>query len=134
MYTRNISGIRIGVVEIFVILPCCKSKVSLLLNFPYTTSASSAEIVSKKIEKENKIVSCIWFLEDRTCTLSRNIYDKLTHATKQRRKSKISVTSYCCSRHFCILDVHGSVHHNTILIEINNKMQLCRTIYYSTVP
>jgi hypothetical protein len=32
------------------------------------------------------------------------------------------------------LDVHGSVHHNTNLIEMTNKMQLCRTIYYSTVP
>jgi len=34
----------------------------------------------------------------------------------------------------CILDVHGSVHHNTNLIEMNNKMQLCRTTYYSIVP
>jgi len=32
------------------------------------------------------------------------------------------------------LDVYGSVHHNTSLIEMTNKMQLCRTIYYSTVP
>jgi len=32
------------------------------------------------------------------------------------------------------LDVHGSVHHNTNLIEMTNKMQLCRTIYYSIVP
>jgi chromosome condensin MukBEF MukE localization factor len=32
------------------------------------------------------------------------------------------------------LDVHGSVHHNINLIEMTNKMQLCRTIYYSTVP
>jgi hypothetical protein len=29
--------------------------------------------------------------------------------------------------------VHGSVHHNTTLIEMTNKMQLCRTIYYSIV-
>jgi hypothetical protein len=32
------------------------------------------------------------------------------------------------------LDVHGSVHHNAHLIEMTNKMQLCRTIYYSIVP
>jgi hypothetical protein len=30
-------------------------------------------------------------------------------------------------------DVHGSVHHNTNLTEMTNKMQLCRTIYYSIV-
>ena len=32
------------------------------------------------------------------------------------------------------LDVHGSVHLNTNLIEMTNKMQLCRSIYYSIVP
>ena len=32
------------------------------------------------------------------------------------------------------VDVHGSVHHNTNPIEMPNKMQLCRTIYYSIVP
>ena len=32
------------------------------------------------------------------------------------------------------LDVHGSLHHNSNLIEITNRMQLCRTIYYSIVP
>jgi hypothetical protein len=31
-------------------------------------------------------------------------------------------------------DVHGSMHHNKNLIEMTNKMQLCRTIYYSIVP
>jgi hypothetical protein len=31
-------------------------------------------------------------------------------------------------------DVHGSVHHNTILIEMTNEMQLCRAIYYSIFP
>jgi len=31
-------------------------------------------------------------------------------------------------------DVHGSVHHNTNLIEMTNKIQLCRIIYYSIVP
>jgi hypothetical protein len=31
------------------------------------------------------------------------------------------------------LDVHGSVYHNTVLIEMTNRMQLCRTIYYSIV-
>jgi len=31
-------------------------------------------------------------------------------------------------------DVHGSVHHNTNLIKITDKMQLCRTIYYSIAP
>jgi len=30
-------------------------------------------------------------------------------------------------------DVHGSVHHNTNLIEMTKKMQLSRTIYYSIV-
>jgi len=34
-------------------------------------------------------------------------------------------------RHF---DTHGSVHHNTILIKMTNKMQLCRIIHYSIVP
>jgi hypothetical protein len=32
------------------------------------------------------------------------------------------------------LDVHGSLHHNTNLIEMTNKMQLCSRIYYSIVP
>jgi hypothetical protein len=31
-------------------------------------------------------------------------------------------------------DIHGSVHHNTILIKMTNKMQLCRIIYYFIVP
>ena len=31
-------------------------------------------------------------------------------------------------------DIHGSVHHNTILIKMTNKMKLCRIIYYSIVP
>ena len=31
-------------------------------------------------------------------------------------------------------DIHGSVHHNTNPIGMTNKMQLCRTIYYSIVP
>jgi hypothetical protein len=30
-------------------------------------------------------------------------------------------------------DVHGSVQHNTNLIEMTNNMQLCSTIYYSIV-
>jgi len=30
-------------------------------------------------------------------------------------------------------DVHGSVHHNTKLIEITNKMWLCSRIYYSNI-
>ena len=32
------------------------------------------------------------------------------------------------------LDLHGFVHHNGNLIEMTNKMQLCRTVYYSIVP
>jgi len=32
------------------------------------------------------------------------------------------------------LDVYGSEHHKTILIEMTNKIQLCRTNYYSIVP
>jgi len=35
---------------------------------------------------------------------------------------------------FCIIADHESAHHNTYLIEMTNKMQLCRTIYYSIVP
>jgi hypothetical protein len=35
---------------------------------------------------------------------------------------------------FSQLDVHGSVHHDTYLTEMTNKMQLCRTIYHSIVP
>ena len=31
-------------------------------------------------------------------------------------------------------DVYGSVLHNTNLIEMTNKMQLCRKIYYFIVP
>jgi hypothetical protein len=31
------------------------------------------------------------------------------------------------------IDVHGSTHYNTNLIEMTKKMQLCRTIYYSIV-
>jgi len=31
-------------------------------------------------------------------------------------------------------DVPGPVHHNKNLIEMTNKMQLCRIIYYSIVP
>jgi hypothetical protein len=31
-------------------------------------------------------------------------------------------------------DVHGYVHQNTNLIEMANKMKLCRTVYYSIVP
>jgi hypothetical protein len=34
----------------------------------------------------------------------------------------------------CKLDVHESMHHNTNLTEMTNKIQLCRTIYNSTVP
>jgi len=33
----------------------------------------------------------------------------------------------------CKLDVHGSVQHNTNLIEMTKKIQLCRTVYYSIV-
>jgi hypothetical protein len=36
-------------------------------------------------------------------------------------------------RELVLLDIHGSVHHKTNLIEMTNKMQLCRTIYYSNV-
>jgi len=31
------------------------------------------------------------------------------------------------------LDIRGSVHHNTNLIEIANKMRPCSRIYYSSV-
>jgi hypothetical protein len=34
---------------------------------------------------------------------------------------------------FCKLYVYGSMHRNTNLIEMPNKMQLCRTNYYSVV-
>ena len=33
-----------------------------------------------------------------------------------------------------VLDIHGSVHHNTVLYKWPNKMQLGRIIYYSIVP
>jgi len=33
-----------------------------------------------------------------------------------------------------VLDVHGFVHHNANLIEMANKMQLYRKIYYPIVP
>ena len=33
-----------------------------------------------------------------------------------------------------LFDVHGSVHHNTNLIEMTNKMHLRRTICNSIVP
>jgi hypothetical protein len=33
-----------------------------------------------------------------------------------------------------VFDIHGSVHHNKILIKMTNKMHLCRIIYYSIVP
>ena len=39
-----------------------------------------------------------------------------------------------CNRYGLCVDVHGSVHRNTNLIEMTNKMQLCRAIYYSIVP
>ena len=58
-----------GVVEIFVLLSCCKVKVSLSLTFSYTVSAPSSEIVSKKIKKK-KVVSDVWVLEDGNYTLS----------------------------------------------------------------
>jgi len=29
------------------------------------------------------------------------------------------------------VDIHVSVHHNTIFIKLTNKMQLCRIIYFS---
>jgi hypothetical protein len=41
---------------------------------------------------------------------------------------------YLAARFCYKLDVHGSVHQNTNLIEMANEMQLCRTIYYSVVP
>jgi hypothetical protein len=31
-------------------------------------------------------------------------------------------------------DIHGSVHHNAILIEMTNKMQLYKINYYYIVP
>jgi hypothetical protein len=44
-----------GVVEIFILLSCCKAKFSLSLTFPYTVSAPSSEIVSKKIKEKTKL-------------------------------------------------------------------------------
>jgi len=29
-----------------------------------------------------------------------------------------------------VFDIHGSVHHNTMLIKMTNRMQLYRIIYY----
>jgi hypothetical protein len=39
--------------------------------------------------------------------------------------------TYKIPRFLYILDVHKSVHHNINLIEMTNKIPLCRTIYYS---
>ena len=44
-----------GVVQIFVLLSCCKVKVSLSLSFAYTVSAPSSEIVSKKKKGKNVV-------------------------------------------------------------------------------
>jgi hypothetical protein len=41
------------------------------------------------------------------------------------KKAKIEIKEF---------DIHGSLHHNTILIKMTNKMQLCGIIYYSIVP
>jgi hypothetical protein len=41
------------------------------------------------------------------------------------------LTKYCLDTEH---GVHGSVHHNTNLVEMTNEMQLRRTIYYSIVP
>jgi hypothetical protein len=48
--------IHIGDVEIFVLLSCCKAKVSFSLTFLYTVSASTSEIVSKKIQRKKEVV------------------------------------------------------------------------------
>jgi len=39
-----------------------------------------------------------------------------------------------CFKRSIKIDIHGSVHHNTHLIEMTNKMQLCRTIFYLIFP
>jgi len=43
-------------------------------------------------------------------------------------------TQIVVNENYISFDVPGSVHHNTNLIEMTNKTQLCRTIYYSIVP
>jgi len=50
-----------------------------------------------------------------------------------RRTDGDHITGDKSSVFACKLDVHGSVLHNTNLIEMTNKMQLCRAIYYSIV-
>jgi len=46
---------------------------------------------------------------------------------------KISIKFLTEGQHSNLLDVHGCVHHNINLIEMTNKMQLCKTIYYFIV-
>jgi len=51
-----------------------------------------------------------------------------------RQNKQYEITHIWPVKSYIHIDVHGSVHHNTNLIEMTNKMQLCRTIYYSIVP
>jgi hypothetical protein len=48
--------------------------------------------------------------------------------------SNLSAIEFLPSEYTRSLHVHGSVHHNANLIEMTNKMQLCKTIYYFIVP
>ena len=46
-------------------------------------------------------------------------------------------TMFAKSTHLRLIigfDIHDSVHHNTVLIKMPDKIQLCRIIYYSIVP
>jgi hypothetical protein len=44
-----------------------------------------------------------------------------------------NIAEVSLARELFRFDDHGSVHHNKNLIEMTNKMQLCRTMYYSIV-
>ena len=80
------------------------------------------QIISKK-ERFSKTSYRIWYV------WVEILYNFLRGKFFILRRSERDVIKYV---HW--FAVHGSVHHNTNLIEITNKMQLCRTIYYSIVP
>jgi hypothetical protein len=61
---------------------------------------------------------------------SRTVYVNQPGVSVSSAEVSVSSTN---RKHVDSCDIRGSVHHNTNLIEITNKMQLCRTIYYSIV-
>jgi hypothetical protein len=43
----------------------------------------------------------------------------------------LSFDKHFCFKHSDVLDIHGSVHHDTIFTKMNNNTQLRKIIYYS---